>query len=91
MASLQSVQVEPLPMSSGGKPSKTVKDLEKTNAALTMLSAQSAADSMYDPPVPAPVTQPNMKEAFSNYDPHTLGEYLIIVGLGLIVYGMLAK
>jgi hypothetical protein len=78
-------------MSSGGKPSKTQKDLEKTNETLTMLSAQSSADSMYDPPPPAPATAPSVREAFCQQDPHTLAEYLVIVGLGLIVYGLLAK
>jgi hypothetical protein len=91
MTSLQPVQVEPLPMSSGGKSNKTQQELEKTNETLTMLSAQSSADAMYDPPVPRPVTQPTIREAFCGSDPHTLSEYLMIVALGLIVYGFLAK
>jgi|LauGreDrversion4_2_1035121.scaffolds.fasta_scaffold11122_4 hypothetical protein len=91
MTSLQSVQVDPLPMSSGGQRSQTQKELEKTNETLTMLSAQSTADAMYDPPVPSPVTSPSIREAFCGADPHYLSEYLLIASFGLIVYGLLAK
>ncbi len=91
MSSLQSVQVSPLPLSSGGQRSQTQKDLEKTNETLTMLSAQSTADAMYDPPVPSPVTSPVIREAFCGMDSRSLSDYLIVVSLGFIVYGLLAK
>jgi hypothetical protein len=91
MSSLQSVQVDPLPLSSGGQRSQTQKELEKTNETLTMLSVQSTADAMYDPPVPPPVTSPAIREAFCGADPRSLSDYLLVASLGLIVYGLLAK
>lgn len=91
MSVLQPIQVDPLPISSGGKPSQIQKDMEKTNQTLTLLTAQSIADAKYDPPVPSPITLPSIREAFCNYDPHSLGEYLMMIGFGLIVYGVLAK
>lgn len=64
MSSSQSLQVAPLPLSSGGPPTQTQKDMEKTNTTLTMLLAQSKADATFDPPPPAPLTAPRILEGF---------------------------
>lgn len=84
---LSSKQVNPLPIGPGGSsPIKT--QMNNTNNQLTMLLAQSQADTKYDPPVPKPVTKAVIKENFiSSYNAKILG----IVGLLSIVYGIVAK
>ncbi len=84
---IKPVQVSPLPVGPGGKnPVKT--QMNQTNTQLTMLNAQSAANTKYDPPVPQPVTKPVTKENFASGQLH---EMLFVVGGLFIVYGLVAK
>jgi hypothetical protein len=62
--------------------------MNQTNTQLTMLSAQAAANTKYDPPVPQPVTKAVTKESFTVSD---LPKMLYIVGSLFIVYGLVAK
>lgn len=81
-----SIQIEPLPIGPGGNsPSK--QQLNKTNELLTMLTAQSHADTMYDAPIPAPITAQTV-EKFSQYVTPT---NIAIIGILLIAYGIVSK
>ena len=53
---IRSRQVSPLPVGPGGK-SPAKRQMNDTNTQLTMLMAQSAANTKYDPPVPQPITK----------------------------------
>lgn len=91
MAMIRPVQVDPLPLASGGAPSQTQKEMEKTNVTLTMMSAQSTADTKYDPAPPPTVTTPVVKEAFGGADPRDLSPWLVGMALMMILYGALSK
>jgi hypothetical protein len=80
-------QVSPLPVGPGGK-NPVKQQMNQTNTQLTMLSAQAAANTKYDPPVPQPVTKAVTKESFTVSD---LPKMLYIVGSLFIVYGLVAK
>jgi len=88
---LQSKQVAPLPIGSGGN-NASIQQLNNTNTQLTMMQAQSTADTKYDPPVPQPVTQPIVQPFCSN-SMHSmeLSTALAIIGSLCIVYGIVAK
>jgi hypothetical protein len=82
-------QVSPLPVGPGGK-SQLKQQLNDTNVQLTMLTAQSTANTKYDPPVPKPITKQVTLETFcvsSTPVPIALG----VVGALCIVYGLIAK
>jgi hypothetical protein len=87
---LQSKQVNPLPIGSGG--GNTIKrQLNDLNTQLTMLKAQAIADTKYDPPVPTPLTRAVVVDGFCNIRTGTI-EYTLFVIAGLcIVYGIIAK
>lgn len=93
MSSSQAVQVTPLPLSSGGATTQTQKDMEKTNTTLTMLLAQSKADTAFDPPPPAPVTPPRILEGFrvSPAQRERVMAGLAIGGVLLLAYGIMAE
>lgn len=91
MSSVRAIQVEPLPQSSGG--SQSLKQMDKTNTTLSMLVAQSSADSAFDPSSPAPVTAPKIKEAFclgggGGPDP---AHGVLVVAFLFILYGIISK
>lgn len=91
MSSARSIQVDPLPISSGGAPTQTLKDMEKTNTTLTMLNAQAIADTKYDPPPPSPITPPVIRETFCSGDPYDPTILILITGVAFIVYGIVSK
>lgn len=98
MSSSNSIQVTPLPLSSGGASSQTQKEMEKTNTTLTMLLAQSTADSTFDPPPPSTITSSHISEAFSPasvLSPAPYGDdcpYIILsIAVLFMVYGCLSK
>jgi hypothetical protein len=91
MTMIRSAQVEPLPLISGGVPSQTQKEMEKTNVTLAMMSAQSTADTKYDPPPPPTVTTPVVKEAFCGADPRDPSHWLVVIACLFILYGALSK
>lgn len=89
---LKSKQVAPLPIGPGGK--NAIKNqLNDTNTRLTLLSAQATADTMYDPPVPKPVTKQLIQPFCSGsslYGADPSSYIMILAGI-LIVYGIVSK
>ena len=80
-------QVSPLPIGPGGQ-NQIKQQLNNTNVQLSMLMAQSIANTKYDPPVPKPVTSQVTLEAFySTPVPLMIG----VIGGLFIVYGLIAK
>lgn len=90
MSSTHSLQVAPLPLTSGGAPTQTQKDMEKTNTTLTMLLAQSKADASFDPPPPSPATPPRILEGYCSSNPSDPSFWLAFAGVALLVYGILS-
>jgi hypothetical protein len=81
-------QVSPLPIGPGGN-NPVKQQMNQTNTQLTMLNAQAAANTKYDPPVPKPITKAVTKEGFT--DSLYVPTMLYIVGSLLIAYGIVAK
>lgn len=52
--------------------SQTKRDMINTNNQLASLTAQSVADTLYDPPPPPPQTPGALVSGFCNYGSHTL-------------------
>jgi len=87
IAYLKSKQVAPLPIGPGGK--STIKQqMNDTNTQLAMMASQATANTMYDPPVPKPVTKQVIAEGFCSEQSL---EWMIALGVILILYGILAK
>ena len=86
--------VTPLPIGSGGN-STTTQQMNAANYALTEMTAQSKADSKFDPPPPPPKKPLQQIERFcSGYDSNDINTLAyILCGIGgiCIVYGILAK
>ena len=83
-------QVSALPIGSGGE---SAAQLNHMNTTLTMLSAQSQANTMYDPPPPPPATTPvivGKQEGFCSND-IDVARLLGMAGVGCILYGLLSK
>lgn len=86
------IQVTALPIGSGGK-SESAAQLNNMNTTLTMLSAQSQANTMYDPPPPPPATTPTIvgkQEGFCSYEINS-ATLLSVAGVGFILYGLFSK
>ena len=88
-ALLQRKQVAPLPIGPGGK-NATKQQMNNTNTQLTMLSAQAAANTVFDPPPPPPVSK-QVVSGFCSGPDTSIPESLFLIGIVLIVYGVLAK
>lgn len=74
---------------SSGK-SQSQKEMEKTNTTLSMLMAQSTADSSFDPPPPPTVTSPSIREAFcSSRVDSSYG--VMALAIVFMLYGILSK
>ena len=86
---LISKQVAPLPIGPGGK-NATKNQMNRTNEQLTMLSSQATANTVYDPPVPKPVTAPLIQPFCSGSNDIVSNAMLVLAGL-LIVYGIVSK
>jgi hypothetical protein len=84
---IRSTQVSPLPIGSG-RNNSIKNQMNQLNTQLTMLNAQSSANTKYDPPVPKPVTNAIIKEAFSN---QILSPMIFVVGTLFVVYGLVVK
>jgi hypothetical protein len=87
------IQVTALPIGSGGK-SESAAQLNKMNTTMTMLSAQSEANTMYDPPPPPPATTPTIvgkQEGFCSPYEIDAPTLLCVAGVGFILYGLFAK
>ncbi len=89
---LQTKQIAPLPLGSGGKNS-VQQQFQQMNTKMGVMLAQANADKKYDPQPPEPVTkqvilQNGVKEGFSfDSAPVTLGA----IGALIFVYGLVAK
>jgi len=86
---IRSRQVSPLPVGPGGN-NPTKRQLNDTNTQLTMLMAQSAANTKYDPPVPQPITKQVTLETFSSGS-NQISSTILVIGALLFVYGLVAK
>jgi hypothetical protein len=86
--------VTPLPIGSGGD-STTSQQMNEANYALTMMTAQSQADSKFDPIAPPPKRPLQQIERFcSGYRSNNMKMVsYALYGIGglCIVYGVLAK
>jgi hypothetical protein len=80
-------QVSPLPIGSGGN-NPVKQQMNQINTQLTMLNAQAAANTKYDPPVPKPITKAVTKENFTVQQFPTM---LCVIGGLFVVYGLVAK
>lgn len=80
-------QVAPLPVGPGGN-NPVKAQMNQTNTLITMLNAQAAANTKYDPPVPQPVSASVTKEAFTV---EMMPQMLFVIGGLFIVYGLVAK
>jgi hypothetical protein len=87
---LQSKQVAPLPIGPGGA-NQTKNQMNQTNTQLTMLASQATANTLYDPPVPKPVTKQLVQPFCSGSDGDPLPPFIIVVAGLLIVYGLISK
>ena len=89
MSSIRPLQVTPLPLSSGAVPNQTQKEMEKTNTTLTMLLAQSTADSTFDPPPPPTATPSRIQETFQSYgDGSDPAYWVLAIAVVLMMYGL---
>jgi hypothetical protein len=86
---LKSKQVAPLPIGPGGK-NATKNQMNETNTQLAMLASQATANTMYDPPVPKPVTKQLIQPFCSGSNQSVPSAILVLAGL-LIVYGIVSK
>ena len=86
---LKSKQVVPLPIGPGGK-NATKNQMNDTNTELTMLTSQATANTLYDPPVPKPVTKPLVQPFCSGPNDPIPSILLVLAGV-LIVYGIVSK
>ena len=84
---IRSKQVAPLPIGPGGN-NQVKNQMNQTNTQLTMLHAQTTANTKYDPPVPKSISKPVIKETFTT---HRIPNTLFVVGGLLIVYSFVAK
>ena len=87
---LKGKQVTPLPIGPGGK--NAIKNqMNDTNTQLSMLASQATANTLYDPPVPKPVTKQLIQPFCSGsagVDPASI--LLVLAGM-FIVYGIISK
>jgi hypothetical protein len=86
---LTSKQVAPLPIGPGGK-NATKNQMNDTNTQLTMLASQATANTLYDPPVPKPVTKQLIQPFCSGSNDQIPSILLVLAGV-LIVYGIVSK
>lgn len=87
---LKSKQVDPLPIGPGGN-SAIKNQMNDTNTQLSLMSSQATANTMYDPPVPKPITKQLVQGFCSSSEPPALPQWILAAGVLLIVYGVLAK
>jgi hypothetical protein len=80
-------QVSPLPIGPGGNNS-VKQQMNQINTQLTMLNAQAAANTKYDPSVPKPITKAVTKEGFTI---NQIPSMLFVIGGLFIVYGLVTK
>jgi hypothetical protein len=89
---LQTKQIAPLPLGSGGKNS-VQQQFQQMNTKMGVMLAQANADKKFDPQPPEPVTKQvilrnGVKEGFCLHSaPVTLGA----IGALVFVYGLVAK
>ncbi len=86
---LKSKQVAPLPIGPGGK-NATKNQMNETNTQLAMLASQATANTLYDPPVPKPVTKQLVQPFCSGPTDPFPSMVLVLAGV-LIVYGIVSK
>lgn len=86
---LKSKQVAPLPIGPGGK--NAIKNqMNDTNTQLTLLASQAMANTLYDPPVPKPVTK-QLVQPFCSGPNDSIPSVLLILAGVFIVYGIVSK
>jgi len=85
---IRSVQVQPLPIGSGGN-NEVKNKLNSLNTSLTMYESQASANTRFDPPSPEPITTPSIKEQFTTTS--SISVVIGSIGILCIVYGIVAK
>lgn len=86
---LKSKQVAPLPIGPGGK--NAIKNqMNDTNTQLSMLTSQATANTLYDPPVPKPVTK-QLVQPFCSGSNDSISSVLLVLAGVFIVYGIVSK
>ena len=86
---LKPAQVVPLPIGPGGK-NDTKNQMNATNTQLEMLTLQATANTLYDPPVPKPITK-QVIQPFCSGPYNDLPSVLLVCAGILIVYGFVSK
>jgi len=86
---LKSKQVAPLPIGPGGK-NATKNQMNETNTQMAMLASQATANTLYDPPVPKPVTK-QLVQPFCSGSNDSMPTMLLVLSGVLIVYGIVSK
>jgi hypothetical protein len=86
---LKSRQVAPLPIGPGGK-NATKNQMNHTNEQLAMLASQATANTIYDPPVPKPITKQLVQPFCSGSNDVVPNTILVLAGI-LIVYAIVSK
>ena len=94
MSTLQPLQVDPLPIGSGGANRAVTQQMSDHNTTLTLMMAQAKANTMYDPPAPKPIT-PQLVQPFAPYYAslplaEQMAEWIAAAGVIAIAYGILA-
>lgn len=90
MSTNQAIRVAPLGLSGSGAQSEVGRKLDMQNKEITMMLAQSNADTVYDPDPAKRPTEAQMISGFENYSAST-GTVIAVCGILLFVYGIVSR
>jgi hypothetical protein len=90
MNTAQAIRVAPLGLSGSGAQSETGRKLDTQNKEVTMMLAQSNADTLYDPDPAKRPTEAQMVSGFENYSAST-ATAIAVCGVLLFVYGIVSR
>lgn len=90
MNTTQAIRVAPLGLSGSGAQSETGRKLDLQNKEITMMLAQSNADTIYDPDPAKRPTEAQMVSGFENYSA-TTAVSIAVCGVLLFVYGIVSR
>jgi hypothetical protein len=85
MSVLDPVKPATLTVSSGD--TQTKREMNDVNQQITEITAKTKADTLYDPPPPAPAAPGSLVSGFCNYTAHGL----ITAGVLLIIFAFINK
>ena len=90
MSTNQAIRVAPLGLSGSGAQSEVGRKLDMQNKEITMMLAQSNADTVYDPDPAKRPTEAQMISGFENYSAST-ATVIAVCGILLFVYGIVSR